>query len=922
MRRHKIASSIQAVLLTCLPAAAVAQSAADAQGDVQQLDAVQVTGSRIPRAQVEGPAPVTVMTAEDIRANGFVSVPDVLRAMTQNGGETQSQQSLSGADFSPGAQQVDLRGLGPNHTLVLVNGRRIADFPMPFKGRSNFTDISNIPLGMVDRIEVLTGSASAVYGSDAISGVVNFILKRQFDGVQADYRYGNTDRGGAESHKLSLAGGFGHGALDAVFGLELLDQTPLWARDREIQDSTKDAPTATSQLARRAFLRTYLEPSEDYEEYYADPGEATCQSLAHLNDGTTYYAYRRSWGYFCGSDEAIGYGTVISKRRGANLYGSATYRIGEQAELFADLQAGYHELELFRDVRSWAYMAPDGNEEGYFYNEASGLVEYWQRQFSPEEMGGLRTGMVRNTQKTFGLTAGFKGVFAGDWNYELAASHSQYKSTISWPQIVSATANRLMLGPQTGTHTYVDDSGNAITVPSFDADPQRLYTPLTRAEYDSIFARTVYHPESRSDTLSLTLNQAELFTLPGGAAGFAAVAEFGRQSYDLKPDPLALEYYYYSWRDSAGKGSRNRWALAGEMRLPLLERLSLSIAARQDQYRFAGRDPGKLTYSAGLEWRPLDSLLLRGSYGTGFRAPDLHYVFSGEGNLESSVTDYYRCATEEAGEAIEDCSFESEGVIVTRAGNRDLDPETSTSWTAGFVWSPLAGLDFSVDYFDIDMDDVVEDMSLRTIMQNEADCRTGALDPDLPTCQDALARVTRLSSGKIYGVYTNPVNVSNERTSGVDASASFRLPTRLGDFRFAGSHTWVREHLRQQFPGDPVEDVLAYDSGFYMPKTKSSASLGYERNAFGITVHGQRLSRIPNYAEDGWTEATYRYNLSTRFDVNDRMRLALSVTNLFDKMPPRDPTYTGYPYYDISWFDSLGRSYYLQVTYKFGGDTL
>src|SRR5690606_17819515 len=125
-----------------------------------------------------------------------------------------------------------------------------------------------------------------------------------------------------------------------------------------------------------------------------------------------------------GSDEAIGYGTVISKRRGANLYGSATYRIGEQAELFADLQAGYHEPELCRDVRSWAYMAPDGNEEGYFYNEASGLVEYWQRQFSPEEMGGLRAGMVRNTQKTCGLTAGFKGVFAGDWNYELAASHS------------------------------------------------------------------------------------------------------------------------------------------------------------------------------------------------------------------------------------------------------------------------------------------------------------------------------------------------------------------------------------------------------------------------------------------------------------------------------------------------------------------
>ena len=176
---------------------------APASSSVQQLDAVQVTGSRIPRAQVEGPAPITVINAEQIRSSGFTSVPDVLRAMTQNGGETQSQQSSSGADFSPGAQQVDLRGLGPNHTLVLVNGRRIADFPMPFKGRSNFTDVSNIPLGMIERIEVLTGSASAIYGSDAIAGVVNFILKKKVDGTTIDMRMGTTSEGGGESFDMS-----------------------------------------------------------------------------------------------------------------------------------------------------------------------------------------------------------------------------------------------------------------------------------------------------------------------------------------------------------------------------------------------------------------------------------------------------------------------------------------------------------------------------------------------------------------------------------------------------------------------------------------------------------------------------------------------------------------------------------------------
>ncbi|MEP6897571.1 MAG: TonB-dependent receptor, partial [Rhodanobacter sp.] len=140
-----------------------------------RLEAVVVTGSRIPRAQVEGPAPVTTITAQDIRNNGFATVADVMTSLTQNLGALDSNQNTDG--FSPGAQAVDLRGLGPNHTLVLVNGRRIADYPQSYGGNSNFTDISNLPTSLIDRVEILSGSASAIYGSDAISGVINFILK-------------------------------------------------------------------------------------------------------------------------------------------------------------------------------------------------------------------------------------------------------------------------------------------------------------------------------------------------------------------------------------------------------------------------------------------------------------------------------------------------------------------------------------------------------------------------------------------------------------------------------------------------------------------------------------------------------------------------------------------------------------------------
>lgn len=907
-----------------------------------ELETIQVTGSRIPRSQIEGPAPVTVMTAAEIQANGFTSVPDVLRAMTQNGGETQSQQSFSGGDFSPGAQQVDLRGLGPNHTLVLVNGRRIADFPMPFKGRSNFTDISNIPLGMVDRIEVLTGSASAVYGSDAISGVVNFILKKEADGTTVDFRYGDTSRGGGDSMKLSLSSGFSRGGFNAVYGIELLDQKPLWAYERSQQDSVKDSPDDGA-ASRRAFLRTAWDPDDGDNEYYVDPGQATCDALSFLNGGSTYRAARNNWGrydpvtddyppgYFCGTDEAIGYGTIISKRQGANAYASLSYAFGDSSEWFADVQLGYHKVELFTDVRSWSYMAPDGNEEGYFFNQASGQVEYWQRQFSPEEMGGLNRGMIRNKQKTFSVTTGFKGAFGDAWDWEAAFSHSQYQSEIGWPQIVAAKANDLFFGPQLG----VDD---ATGLPIFNADPDRLYTPLTREEYDSIAAYTIYHPKSRTDTLSFTVTNTNLFELPAGPAGFAGVVELGNQAYDLNPDPLATQYYYYSWKDSDGEGSRDRWATAGELRMPVFDSLNLSVAGRYDQYRYSGHKIGKFTYSTGLEWRPIDSLLVRGSYGTAFRAADLHYLYAGIGNDETSGIDYYRCRTEEPDETFDDCTWGDEGLIRTRSGNRELDAETSTSWTAGMVWSPSANFDISLDYFDIDMRDQVQDMRNDAILQDEANCRIGSrvdgtpVDINSPTCVDAISRVTRID-GRLYGIFVNPINVASESTSGVDLSTHYRLQTGIGDFRFTGSYTWVRTHEFQQFDGDIVEDEFAVNSGFDIPRSKASASVSWEKNAWTATLHGERLGSLPNSdsydgvfdPEDGgspWIGATYRYNANLQYRFNDHARLSFTVDNLFDKMPPRDPTYTAYPYYDISWFDTLGRSYFVEFTYKFGGTAL
>jgi outer membrane receptor protein involved in Fe transport len=915
--------------LLAMTAPAMAQTTSGSQP--QQLDTVQVTGSRIPRAQVEGPAPISVINAEQIKAAGLTSVPDVLRALSQNNGYTQGQQNTTGAQSTPGAQAVDLRGLGPNHTLVLINGRRIADFPLPLNGKSNFTDVGNIPLGMIDRIEVLTGSASAVYGSDAMAGVINFILKKSTDGTTIDYRYGDTSRGGGESHDLTLTTGFDRGNFTGIVGVELINKRPLWGSDRKAQDSTFDGPTERSRLP-HLVARRY-----DVDDDVAMDPEGACANLGALNGGSTTLAADRYGEPYCGSDRVVGYRTIVNERKGATAYGSFEYRFNDALSWFADVQLGHQKVKLMTgnggnnavsDNMGWEFHDPAStdNNDKVFYNAGTGHYEIWQRQFSPEEVGGLGNRMNTTTQKTLAVTTGLKGMFGENWNWEAAYNHSQYKADVKMPRIKADAANRFFLGERLG----YDADGYAI----YNPDPARLYTPLTAAQFASFAAMSTFRPEAKNDNVSFTADNGSLFSLPAGDVGFAGVIEYGRQSYAINPDPRALTAdAYYGPQYGDGDGSRNRWSAAGELRVPVTSNLEASLAGRYDRYSFGNRNPGKFTYSAGLEWRPFDTLLVRGSYGTGFRAPDMHYLFAGDDFYRKVSTDYYQCRTDEPGFNNGKCYDEGDwdtNTLDVYAGNEELDVETSKSFTAGFVWSPIDGLDLAVDYYKIKVMNQVQSQDREVLRITEANCRLGvtdsgaAVDINSPTCVDALARVIRDADGTITSVHFAPINIAREETSGVDVTANYRLPTtRIGNFNLSGSYTWARNHTRQQYPGDPTEDMLAVTFvDTTMPRVKSNLGVSWDRDQWGASLFGNYLGRVANYDNDAWTEATWRFNAAARYDITDHLRVSLTVNNLFDKMPPKDATWAAYPYYNTSWFDTIGRSYFVQVTWKLGGKPL
>ncbi|HEX4243064.1 MAG TPA: TonB-dependent receptor [Steroidobacteraceae bacterium] len=891
--------------------------------DVTSLDTVVVTGSRIPRARVEGPSPVTVISSEDIKNNGFATVADLMSSVTQNLGELDNNQNTDG--FSPGAQAVDLRGLGPNHTLVLVNGRRIADYPQSYGGNSNFTDISAIPASLVDRVEILAGSASAIYGSDAISGVINFIMKQKADGTTVDFRDGADQHGGGASQRLQITSGYSNDRFESVFGLEFYYSRPLWAFQRSFTNSRQDSPDPTAP-ASPVFVR------EDADDNYIDPGQATCNNLSYLDRHSVAYQYRENYGNFCGSYRDVGYGTLENGRKQLSLYESATYKINDSMSLFMDLQGAYSHQISYNTPLEWenSYKLNGDSSPIPFYNLATGQVEQWQRRyFTLEENGGLDAGEIQMVDSSLAINTGVRGAFGQSaWSYEALLTYAQNRLENKEPALIAAKAQALYLGQPMGT-----DPVSGYT--EYDAPISRLYTPLTVDQFRSITQDSVDNDVSRTDNVTFTVNNGSLAQLPAGPIGFAGVGEWGTQYYGLKPDPLSLDGSYYGLHNTGAVGSRNHYGAGAEFRVPVFSQLNLTAAGRYDSYRYSGTSAGKFTYNAGIEYRPISTLLLRGSVGTGFRAPDLSYLYAGLSGSSSDGTDYYLCRRDEPSSGpdyFDNCSNGDVDFNGRSHGSTQLKDETSTSFTYGFVFAPIKSVTVAMDYYKITLRNEVEYQSSDTILREEADCRLGKtlggapVDANSTLCQEVEGQVVRNSPtafsnpSAITSVLVLPINAALEETSGVDLSAHWRIDAnRLGFFDFNAGFTDVLTHTVQLFPGDPVDNELTDWYNYVIPRNKATYSGAWTIGPVTTTVHGSRIGGLPNYDGTQRLGATSVYNASVNYRFAPRATFTFVVDNLFDTNPYRDSTWTSYPYYPTAWFSPVGRAFFAEINVKIGG---
>jgi outer membrane receptor protein involved in Fe transport len=882
------------------------------QNKPKKLKIVQVTGSLIPQAQIEGSSPVTTITAKDIEKQGFVDTYDALRSLPVANGSVQDPQFTGG--YTPAAKTISLFGLSPDFTLTLLNGRPMASYPLAYNGSLNITDISNIPVGLIDRIDVLTGGASSIYGSAAIAGVVNIVLKDHVEGTHIGFRYGTYSEGGGASKRLQISSGHTWGKLDVSGGVQLSKENPIWGYQRSYIDSQDDDPDVAGRVNSRSFLRLNSSISQ-----YIDPGADTCAPLSYLYRGSTTYSYRPGLGYYCGSPKNVGNATLSNDETDANGLLQLRYHINDHTTLYADTLYSYSNPTYVGGSPFW---------NNTFYNQTSGQYEEWQRIFAPEEAGS-NAGEQHVFTKTYNVSIGVRGELFDNWNYDAYYNRSQTDLVRkSRDFLANNGVDQYYLGPQLG----FDSSGYPIYAPNLN----RLYQPITPALYNQFTAVDRAASTSWTQNETFTANTTSLFSLPAGDVGAALIAQTSNQRFaNASASPLATEGYFrgVGGTTTAG-GASSQFAFGGELQVPLFKQLTADVSARFDKYDYGGRGHGRPTYKLGLEYRPFDTLLVRASAATAFRAPDLFYLFSAHSSGYSTNTDYYKCRVAGYNPATYgQCPYNGLSILAVTSGNTNLMDITAKTYTAGFVWSTSDNrLSWSVDYDIIRVNNEVVTLSTDQILSEEANCRLGVSDNgeqtydiNSPTCQQVIGEVQRypatdpINANVIKQVSTYPINVASEYQTGIQSSVKYRLETdNFGSFQFGLDYYDELKHTYQEKSGDPTLNYLCCNNNDEF-KSRVNGTVTWNIGKWSSTIYGLRNGNTWNYAGTGPKIGPWiTFNGSVGYKVTPKTTVSVTANNMFNKRPPMDNTNSGWPYFDVTDYSALGRSVYLDIGFDLG----
>ena len=898
-------------------------AAADKPTADADMAEVVVTGSLIPQDHVHlgAPTPITVITPADIESRGFSNLTEALQRSSFATGSVQGPQYNGG--FTPGAQTISVFGLNPAYVKYLIDGRPLADYPALYNGSDIIASLNGIPIELVERVDFLVGGQSSIYGSDAIAGVVNIIMKKKLAGPVLDARYGWTKDGGGTSRRLAAADGVSFANIDITFGGQYEKTDPIYGFQRPATRQFFDQGTSP-QTAERDFLIFGLFGDADGNTYYMqDP--ANCGNVTGLFGGTLGPASRTNRGNYCGT-KRTGFYTIGNGGESTQGYLHLNADLNEHVQPFVDVLIS-HDVAKYNN--GGGFFGTSGDSSGpynYYEDPNLGDLMNMQRIFAPEEFGGMNAITSKNTNNMVRATVGATGALVGSWSYNVDATFTKNDLTERLHMLFTSKINNFF-APIFGPSLGVDP---AFGVNIYSPDYAAFYQPIIPAQYQTFSGYATSYSRTEESLFRAQVTNTSLFSLPGGEAGIAAVVEGGRQGWDYAPDPNYATGETYLYTSTAGSGHRTRYAGTVEMRLPVLKSVTVTGSGRYDAYKVSEGTVDKATYNFGVEYRPIEMLMLRARYGTAFKAPTLSDEYQGQSGYYQTTTDYYTCFKNGfTGGTLGDCPQAQQSYFGTTSGNVKLQPITAKVWDVGFVVTPIERTSLSVDYIDWDINnEVVAENSIQLLL-TEADCQLGQADINSEACKAALAQVTRDAAGNLVAFSTPKINQSKEKLGSLTVALDHRLDAGfVGSFELTFSYTNLLKHDVQRYSTDPLarygDDPVDFSPEF---KTKENVSVQWSRGPLSSTFYVERYGRSANYLAtiNGWGEEGSAYlpswslaNWSVGYEQSG-FRATFAVNNVFNKQPPVDHSYDGIqgqPYNELL-YTALGRSYFIEVGYKF-----
>lgn len=947
--------------------------AQEQQEEATTLDRIEVTGSRIKRADIETSQPIFSLSREEITAQGLSSVGDVIQNITANGSTLNTTFNNGGN----GETRVNLRNLGSNRTLVLVNGRRWVGGT----GLGGAVDLNTIPTAAVERIEVLKDGASVIYGSDAIAGVVNVILRRDFDGAEANAYFGQFDKGDGTRQAYDFTVGSAGERWSAMVGIGYVKEEPVMAGDRTIsavplyRSSPGFGGSSTTPDGRFGIC-----PDTDGNGVVCDTGDPLMNPDGEYGFWTPQGNDPRGWREWAGTPDNYNFAPdnyLITPQERVSLFTNASLDITDNVRFSTTIQYNERRSEQLLAAMPVVLGLPAAGTNGAdivisadsIYNPYGQDINWIQRRVV--ETGGRS---FNQDVDTWAFNGAFEGTFeVGErfFDWELGYFYGRNEQNDTTYGLFTYTALRNALGPSmidpaTGTPICVTTPGDASTVIAGCVPMNFLggAGSITQAmiDYTSFVAHDEFGYKQKTYYGSIG---GELFDLPGGPLAFSFGLEHRTESGYDQPDALINAGDTTGNARTATRGGYSLDEAYLELAIPLLadvpgaKLLDFSLATRYSDYDTFG---DTLNSKFGFRWKPIDDLMIRGNWTEGFRAPSIAELFAGQSDSFPTIND--PCAGTIGGQpntnipagcaGIPQYNQSNTQVRITVGGNPNLNAETSVAKTLGLVYSPgwLEGLDIALDWWEVEIEDAIFTQSGQAILDNCYRNGTAA----------ACNLITRDATGQISDLLAVPANIGSITTEGFDLTVGYRLPeTAWGRFSFVWDSTYVSKYYTDvNGDGTVTEDPLTGEGGNQVGeytdrnnnwRIRSNLAARWEMGDWGANwnvryysaqeelcsgnivasqiprvcsdpsritgLDGDDPDTLPNIgtrAQNRIPSAVY-HDVSAFWNAPWNARITLGVNNLFDREPPRSATTFANsfdPQYEIP-----GQFFYVRYSQKF-----